>query len=95
MLRVADFFDLEHLKQLLELMLVVEWQVVQLENVVSLYEHACHLDCRQLKAACVGFIRDSFDVVSQTPEWGQLSDELREPVVTLTTARRARGRAEL
>lgn len=82
LLQLADYFELAHLKQLGE-RLVVEWEVLQVENVVHIYSHAAACHCAQLRASCVQFIRGMFDVVRQTDAYAGLSPALQQEVQSI------------
>ena len=47
-LQAADYLELAHLKQLGE-RLVVEWEVLQVENCLAVYERACATRCDQVR----------------------------------------------
>ena len=81
-LRLADFWDMAHLKESCEA-LAVRWEVLQVENCCALYEHAASLHCAQLRVACIQYIRDMFDAVSLSDGWAALSEEMRRPIVEL------------
>ena len=38
---------------------MVDWEVLQVENVCDLYAHAAATNCGQLKGACIQYIRDA------------------------------------
>ena len=82
LLRLADYLELTHLRQRCERVLV-DWDVVQVENVVELYKHAKLCSAAQLVRTCVQYMRVMFDVVKETPEWAGLDDELKSVVQTL------------
>ena len=81
-LLVADYLQLEHLKQLGE-RLIIDWEVLQVENVVDVYEHASGAKCAQLKASCVQYIRGMFEVVQETEAWARLGEGLQREVTEL------------
>jgi len=82
-LRVADFWDMHHLKESCEA-LAVQWDLLQVENCCALYEHATHLNCSQLRVACIQYIRDMHDAVSLSEGWAGLSEEMKRPIVELS-----------
>lgn len=81
-LRCADYFDLSHLKQSCEA-LVAAWDVIQVENVVPLYEHAHQVGAKQLQGLCIQYVRAMFDVVELLPEYRSMADELKQPIIEL------------
>ena len=67
--------------------LFIDWEVLQVENVCAVYEHAAATNCGQLRGACIQYIRDMFDAVSLTEEYGALPESMREPIVELRRLR--------
>ena len=67
--------------------MIIEWDVLQIENVVDVLQHASGAHCAQLKASCVQYIRGMFDVVKETDAWQGLDEALRREVTTLRTGR--------
>jgi len=86
LLLVSDYFELSHLKQTVE-RLIVEWDVLQVENVVDVLQHAVGAHASQLKASCVQYMRGMFDVVRETPSWAQLDEALKKEVTELRAGR--------
>lgn len=82
LLRVADYLTLAHLKQVCE-RLFIDWEVLQVENVVNIFDHSCQANCSQLRAACVQFIRAMFDLVKETEAFLQLPEALKREVQNL------------
>ena len=82
LMRLGDYLELAHLKQRCERVLV-DWDAIQVENVIDLYTHAAQCNCLQLKATCLQFIRLMFDVVRETDAYGALSEALRREVTSL------------
>ena len=81
-LQAADYLELAHLKQLGE-RLIVDWEVLQVENCLAVFERACATRCDQLRASCVQFIRGMFDVIKETEQYQELPEELRREVQEL------------
>jgi len=82
LLLVADYLQCDHLKQLGE-RLVIDWEVLQVENVVDVFQHAVGSSCQQLRASCVQYIRGMYDVVQETEAWAALDDTLKKEVTEL------------
>ena len=82
LLLVADYLQHDHLKQTGERMLV-DWEVLQVENVCDVYQHAVGASCAQLRSSCVQFIRGMFEVVSETEAWRRLDAHLQREVTEL------------
>ena len=82
LLRIADYLELTHLKQRCERQFV-DWDVIQVENVVDLFQHASQCHCGQLRATCLQYIRLMFDVVKETSAYGELPKALRNEVQKL------------
>jgi hypothetical protein len=78
--------QLSHLKQTAE-RLIVAWDVLQVENVVDVLQHAVGAHASQLKASCVQYMRGMFDVVRETPSWAQLDEALKKEVTELRAGR--------
>ena len=74
LLMVADYLQLDHLKQTAERM-CISWGVIQVENVLHVYQHAAGASCAQLRATCVQYVRGMFDVVSMTQAWQSLDEK--------------------
>merc|ERR1712224_348690 len=85
LLLVADYTQHTHLKQTGE-RLIIEWEVLQVENVVNVYEHAMGASCSQLQATCEAFMRGMFEVVSATDDWARLDEAHKKKVTTLPVA---------
>ena len=73
----------DEVKQVCERLLTIEWEVLQVENVVHIYEHAAASRAGQLKASCVQYIRGMFDVVRQTDAYAGLSPALQQEVQSI------------
>ena len=82
LLLVADYMQHSHMKQTCE-KLLIDWEVLQVENVVSIFEHAVGASCAQLRASCVQYMRGMFDVVSASEGWARLCETYRKEVTTL------------
>ena len=78
-LQAADYLELAHLKQLGE-RLCIDWEILQVENCVHVYQHACGVRCEQLRLSCVQFIRGLFDVVKETEAFQALPEALQREV---------------
>ena len=88
LLRLCDYLGLEHLRQTCE-RLAVDWEVIQVENVCALLEHAAETNAEQLAASCVCFIREMHEVVAQTEAYARLSPERREQIARVKRCARA------
>jgi hypothetical protein len=85
-LRLGDFYELAHLKQVVE-STIAAWGVFSVYNILAMYTHAAHCHAAQLQAVCVHYIRETYAVVSEMPEWLELSQELRDSVTDLGSLR--------
>lgn len=63
---------------------MIDWEVLQVENVCDVYQHAAMgASCKQLRASCVQYIRGMFDVVKETQGWTRLDEALQNEVTEL------------
>ena len=79
LLHLSDCYELRHLKQLIEARLE-SWDIITVENVVSLTTHAAAANASQLLDVCIHCLRHLHDVVRETPEWADLPPYVVEEV---------------
>jgi len=82
-LRAADYLQLQHLKETLEVLLV-SWDAVSLTNCCALLQVAQRAECTQLQGAVITFMREMHDVVSLQPEYAAMDGSLRDAIADLT-----------
>ena len=82
LLRLTDFFELEHLKSLVEVWLSSS-DIVDVFNVVGLLTHAHACRAKQLTRYAVFCCREMFSVVSETNEWQDIDEGLKKRVMDL------------
>jgi len=83
LLRLSDFYELEHLKSLAEVWLASN-DIVDVFNVVGLLTHAFNCRAKQLTKFAVYCCREMYSVVSETDEWSDLDEGLKRRVMDLT-----------
>ena len=87
LLRLSDFYELDHLKSLSEVWFA-DNDIVDVMNVVGLLTHAHACKARQLEAYAVYCCREMFSVVGKTEDWAALDPGLKKRVLSLDAKKR-------
>eukprot|EP01127_Copromyxa_protea_P011662 TRINITY_DN2952_c0_g1_i2.p2 TRINITY_DN2952_c0_g1~~TRINITY_DN2952_c0_g1_i2.p2 ORF type:complete len:759 (-),score=86.00 TRINITY_DN2952_c0_g1_i2:44-2320(-) len=84
LLSLADKYILKHLKEWCEVYLSHE-DVVNIHNIIDLFQMAHDFNAPQLKRMCVSQMQDIVSVVREMEEWDALSEDLKTELLSLLT----------